>query len=274
MSAGVIADIAYAAQTGERPCYYANDHSLDTVVFDPHPMAIRDGRGLGTSLDREGFALIPHASAVSDFEDLDQVGRLHPDEIATLVQSLTGADHVAITGPGVLRFSEKSGRAGALNNSHPARFAHVDVSDATAQDFAARSNPKDMPPRRFAQYNIWRAFSGPPQDVPLALCDARTVEANDLLLADAIFDAKDAPLWSFESWVVAHNPAHAWHWFSDLTAQEVLVFKTHDSDPARAHCVPHVAFDHPACPADAPPRASIEMRVTAYWWGNDHDRNT
>ena len=110
---------------------------------------------------------------------------------------------------------------------------------------------------RFAQYNIWRAFSGMPQDVPLALCDARSVATDDLILADAIFDVGAPPHWSFESWIVAHSLTHEWFWFSDLTRDEVLIFKTNDSDPARAHCVPHVAFDHPNCPTDAPPRASI-----------------
>jgi hypothetical protein len=44
------------------------------------------------------------------------------------------------------------------------------------------------------------------------------------------------------------------------------VFKTNDSDPSRSHCVPHVAVDDHSCPPDAPPRMSIEMRGTAYWY--------
>jgi hypothetical protein len=266
MTASLSADIAYVARTGERPCFYANDHSLDTVIIEPHPMTIRNGRGGETSLDREGFVHTSHISAVGDFEDAAQIADIHASEITALIQSLSSADHVAVTGPGVLRFSEKSGRAGALNNSYPARFAHVDASDAAAHDFAARSDPGTRAIRRFVQFNIWRAFSGPPQDVPLALCDAQTVSRDDLIPADAIFDAGEPPHWSFESLVVAHNPAHRWHWFSDMTRDDVLVFKTHDSDPARAHCVPHVAFDHPTCPADAPARASIEMRAIAYWF--------
>jgi hypothetical protein len=31
--------------------------------------------------------------------------------------------------------------------------------------------------------------------------------------------------------------------------------------------VPHVAFDNPAAGAQAPPRASIEMRGIAFWFG-------
>jgi len=59
---------------------------------------------------------------------------------------------------------------------------------------------------------------------------------------------------------------HRWYWFPDMHPDEALVFKTHDSDRTRAHCVPHVAFDHSACPAHAAPRASIEMRALALWF--------
>jgi hypothetical protein len=169
--------------------------------------------------------------------------------------------------PGILRFSEKSAQSGALDNSRPARFAHVDLSDATAATFAHRAAPEGRKLARFVHYNVWRAISAPPQDVPLAVCDARSITARDLLLADAVFDTSGQPEWSFEGIVVAHHPAHRWHWFPDMTLSEALVFKTHDSDPARAHCVPHVAFDNPLCGPHTAPRASIEMRAIALWFG-------
>jgi hypothetical protein len=153
-----------------------------------------------------------------------------------------------------------------LNNSRPARFAHVDVSTATAHAFAVRSQPEGRSLMRFVHFNVWRALSVPPQDVPLAVCDARSVGAEDLLLADAVFDEVGKPDWSFEGLVVAHNPLHRWQYFSDMHVGEALIFKTYDSDPARARCVPHVAFDNPICPPDAPPRMSIEMRATAFWF--------
>ncbi|MCW3835661.1 CmcJ/NvfI family oxidoreductase [Sphingomonas canadensis] len=259
------AAINYVARTGERMRYFANDHSRDTVVVAAAPMAIADARDGGTTLDRQGFVLVRHVSAVTDFADAAAVAATHPDEIAGLLRRLTGADHVRVTGNGALRFAERSDLSGALDNSRPARFAHVDISDATAVQFSGRSAPEGRRIRRVAHYNVWRAISPPPQDVPLALCDARSVAPEDLIAADAIFDRPGHPDWSFEGLVVAHNPAHRWHWFSDLDRDQAVVFKTWDSDPAAAHCVPHVAFDNPDCPADAPPRASIEMRAIAYW---------
>jgi hypothetical protein len=259
--------INYVARSDVRPRYYANDHSRDVLEIDPKPMPILDARGGEFSLDVEGFCLVTHHSAVSDFTDSAQVWNIHRAEIASLIATISGADEVQVNAPGILRFSEKSGVAGSLNNSMPARFAHVDITDETASTFAARSAPNGKTIKRYAHFNIWRAFSGPPQDVPLALCDARSVSPDDLIVADAIFDEAGKPEWSFESWVVAHNPAHRWHWFSDMTIDEALIFKTNDSDAAYPHCVPHVAFDDPSCPADAPPRTSIEMRAIALWYG-------
>jgi hypothetical protein len=112
--------------------------------------------------------LYPHKSAVRDFRDRGELERIHIDEIRQLLLTVSGADQVAVTAPGVLRFGERSKESGAHNNSRPARFVHVDVSDATATSFYARSPPRERTARaRSAQYNVWRALSPPPQDVPL-----------------------------------------------------------------------------------------------------------
>lgn len=261
----VSAAMNYVAPMIARPRYHANDASRDILELDPRALEISDARGTGASLGVEGFELVGHVSAVKDFNDADVVRAVHGDEIAALVKRLSGADEVVVTSPGVLRFAEKSGKAGSLSNSRPARFIHVDISDATAAEFARRAMPEGRRARRFAHYNVWRAVSGPPQDVPLAVCDARSVATEDLVEADAVFDEPDKPEWSFVGLVVKHSPAHRWHYFRDMTPDEVLVFKTNDSDPAAPHCVPHCAFDDPTCPTDAPPRASIEMRAIAYW---------
>jgi hypothetical protein len=262
----MIAAIAYAARTDYRPRFHANDHSRDTVVIAPQEMTLTNGRAAVPGLDIEGFRLVPHVSRVADFREAGEVAADHPAEIEALLLAETGADVVVVTGPGVLRFSERSQQAGTLNNSYPARFAHVDVSDATAAMFAARSAPQGRAFTRAAAYNVWRTFSGAPQDVPLAVCDARSVDAADLILADAVFDAADQPEWSFEAQVVAHNRAHRWHWFADMSRDEVIIFKTHDSLAGVAHCVPHVAFDSPDATPEWHPRASIEMRAIAYWF--------
>jgi hypothetical protein len=263
----IAAAIAYAGRTVARPRYYANDHSRDVLDVVPVTMPVTDARGLTTTLDEAGFILVRHRSMVTDFADPGVVDAIHRHEVVEFVTGLSGADLVLVTSPGILRFSERSPRSGMLNNSHPARFAHVDVSATTAAGFARAAAPAGRPLARHAHYNVWRAISDPPQDVPLAVCDARTVATDDLIKADAVFDAPGRPEWSFEGLVVAHNPAHRWHWFPSMTRDEVIVFKTHDSDFSRAHAVPHVAFNDPSCGPQVAPRVSIEMRALALWFG-------
>jgi len=262
--------INYLGSMSVRPRFYANDHARDVLNLDPRVVRIEDLRRCspGPSLHAEGITLVSHRSAIPDFRDAQRVAQQHPAEIERLIAELSGADAVVVTGPGILRFAEKSPDSGRLNNSRPARFIHIDCSNPTALAFAKRSRPPQRAERirRFAHYNVWRVFSKPPQDVPLAVCDARSVAPEDLVPADAIFDVADQPEWSFESLLVRFNPLHRWCYFSNMTRDEALVFKTHDSAADEPSQVPHSAFDDPTCPQGVPPRSSIEMRATAYWF--------
>ena len=265
----VTGSLGFSEPMAARPKFHANDISRDVLNVVPRAVTIEDARHRATppSLDREGFCLRSHRSPVRDFRDPDEISRTHVEEIRQLLLAESGADHVQVNPTGVLRFGERSRDSGALNNSRPARFVHVDVSDTTAAKFYARSRPDNgREVRRSAQYNVWRVMTPPPQDVPLAVCDARSVSTTDLIAADAMFDRDGTIALSFEAWLLRHNPAQRWVYYSDMSRDEVLIFKTHDTDPGAAHCVPHGAFDDPGCPADALPRASIEMRGIAFWF--------
>ena len=121
----------------------------------------------------------------------------------------------------------------------------------------------------------WRTFSDPPQDWPLALCDARSVGAdegtrNTLHIVDQIPDEqtmlRDMP--DEDSLIAAaifhYNPKHRWWYFSNMTRDEVVLLKFHDSDRSRAMRVPHTAFCDPTF-ANAKPRHSIECRSFAFF---------
>lgn len=266
----VSGSVNYIGAMSERPRYHANDASRDVLTLDARTIRIVDARTVtpAPTLEREGITLVRHRSAVADFRDTAAVAAVHAAEIEGLIGELSQADRVVVSSPGVLRFGERSPDCGRLNNSRPARFVHIDVSDETAAAFAERSRPdaQGRRLRRFAHYNVWRVLTPPPQDVPLAVCDARSVAAQDRVEADAVFDNPGAPEWSFVGLVVRYNPAHRWLYYSNMTRDEALVFKTHDTDPAHPSHVPHSAFDDPSCPANVTPRSSIEMRAIAYWF--------
>lgn len=265
----VHAEVNYTGAMSTRPQFYANDQSRDRVTLEPRVVPIVDGRALPEppSLSREGIELFACRTAVAEFRDAAEVSRIYPAEIQDFMWKLTGADAVVVTGPAILRFGERSAEAGSRDNSRAARLVHIDTSDAAAEEFALAAAPKDPRAiRRVAQHNIWRTFSGPPQDVPLAVCDARSVMPSDIVPADAMFDQGGTIRMSFESLLVHYNSAHRWFFFSDMTPNEVLVFKRHDTDPSEPHHVPHSAFSDPRVPANCAPRASVEMRTIAYWF--------
>ena len=163
------AQIGYCERTEKRPYFYANAHEKDFVPLAPVEVEIADARGRDCSLDVEGFTLVRHRSAVADLTDLDEVQRTHSGEIDALLTNLTGCDHVAMTPMGILRFSERAGSNASHDNSHPARFVHVDMAKEAAAEARAKGAPEGREIARSAQYNVWRVLSPPPQDVPLGL---------------------------------------------------------------------------------------------------------
>jgi len=267
----VKAVINYTAQMAETPRYHACDHSRDVHVLDPQLMQIENlrERAAPPVLDQDGFALVKHASRVRDFLDADELRRVYTPEIEQLVCDVTGACAAVVVAAPFVRFAERSPLSGKFSNSIPARFVHIDYSEkrarAMAEQFFPQARGRLARLGRFAHYNIWRVLSAPPQDVPLAVCNARTVADADLVPALAVFDFPDVPVRTAESLVLRHNPAHRWSYFRDMTPDEALIFVTKESDPQRAHHVPHSAFDDPTCPPAAQPRSSIEIRAVAYY---------
>ena len=112
---------------------------------------------------------------------------------------------------------------------------------------------------------MWRAFSGPPQDVPLALCDARSVAPQDKQYCEITMKSATGDLLTWENITYYHNQAHRWWYCPDMTRDEAYVFRSFDSAPGHAEQVPHSAFVNESCPASAPPRASVEVRVFAFY---------
>ena len=90
----------------------------------------------------------------------------------------------------------------------------------------------------------------------LAVCDARSVAAGDLVAADIHYPGR-----SGEIHLVRHSPRQAWHYFDRMDRHEALVFKQYDSNPRVARFTPHAAFEHPHTPPGTPPRESIEARL-------------
>ena len=262
--------VYYAGDRVKRPRYFANDKSRDELDLRLHEVTVVDGRdGPAPGLAAEGFALVAAPTAVRNFRDDAEVDAVYAREVREIVARATGAALVLNTGKGVLRFAEGSPESGALNNSLPARFIHNDVSEPTARGFAQRAldarGEQLSDYAGFAYYNVWRPITPPPQDVPLAMLDTRTLDWDDLIEADAVFDVVGKPDFSFEGFLVRPNPAHRWVYFPQMAADEAVMFTTFGYRDGTPICVPHTGFDDPSVPPGTHPRASIEMRALAFF---------
>lgn len=249
--------------------------SVNTGTYRTYEMPVHDGRPIADrfTLDRNGFALVRHPTAVTDFTDKDEVARVYIPEVLAFVKEYTGADRV-VPQRAVLRRSADP----AENASQPqAANVHDDYSVAGARPAAEAAYRREFPDgpgyRRALITSLWRVFSPPPQDWPLGICDFESVGAdeglnNRLYFVDRIPDdlyaemPDDAP--GISGFEFLHNPDHRWWYFPGMTREEILFFKLNDSDESRAWRVPHTAFfDRTAAATE--PRHSIEFRTIAYF---------
>lgn len=262
---------------GEPLVFVTEDEGLSTMVTRPgQTMWIHDVRGTPTSIDREGFELLSHTSTVANFDLIEEdaeTDKLYIDEMTDLVKRVTGAPIVVMQGGGKKRYGQSAkDKLAGLKNALPALYPHGDTTERSAPMLAgmiASFVPGlDLDTvSRWAHINLWRPITPPPHDYPLAVCDARTTAPGDPVpvVARTETRAKGPGTFDFETHGYIYNPDHYWCYFSDMTPEEVLMFKTHDTDYARAHQVAHTAFLNPLCPPGSPTRGSVEMRAFVAW---------
>jgi len=275
---GVRATLNYLAPGSARNrLYVAPGDYLATARYEPRTVRIDSGRACREefTLDRTGFTLLDHRSAVADLSDTARLDEVYTPEALDLVRQLTGADHAVSLG-WMLRRSAPD-RNGALP---PAPDVHVDLhTTAIARRYAEVHAKSPLPGRAYrrAVYtSLWRAFSPPPQDWPLALCDYRSVDdaegspnllfrVGSLPAPDEAADADDDSEAESAASVFGYRPAHRWWYFPGMHAGEAVVIKLHDTDHSVAWRAPHTSF-HDATATGAHPRESIELRSVAFFW--------
>ena len=265
----VEAQVRYLSPMLERPSFHPGDSSRTNLALEDRDISIRDMRPVQDmlSLDREGFVLVHHSSAVSDFRNADQIRDVYRHEVAELITSLTGATKVVVAERALSRLGERSADFGARGTTYALRMIHTDYTPNSGPGFVSSMlTPEEMRywrGRRAAGFSVWRAVSEPPHDMPLAVCDATSIEDADLMPADVTITRPDGDDITWEGGFLRHNPLHRWGYFSNMRRDEALVFKMCDSDARRAEQVFHTAFDDPSAPADAAPRESVDIRAVA-----------
>ena len=261
------------------------EHS--TGRYEDHEVTVRDARDIRKriGLHTHGFVLADHVSAIVDFRDKAEVEASYQAEACDLVQWLTGASRVVARGwmvrtSGDLPKVEKvAGYQHYGGVQPPAGEVHVDFTRETAHRVAENTYRTAFPGgpgySRFIATSLWRTFSPPPQDCPLALCDGRSLAddegvRNTLHIVDEMPSEEDMvrPMEGEDERLAAsvfrHSPAHRWWYFSNMHRDEALLFKFFDSDQSVAWRCPHTAFWDQSLPG-AQVRESIEFRSIAYF---------
>ncbi len=265
----VEAALNYLVDTGEKPRVFVapigtGEHQR-TGTYADFSAAIKNGRKLTPppSLDREGFALTRHATAVRDFYDEDEVKSVYYPEMGRLVKAATGAEHVLV-------FDHNrridGGRAQAVEGVRPGvRRVHNDYTAKSGpQRVRDLLDPAEAEARlkgRVAVVNVWRPIRGPVETAPLALADARSVAPKDLVATDLVYSDRVGEIYE-----ATYNRAQRWYYFPKMERTEALLIKGYDSETdGRARFTPHTAFDDPTTPKGAAPRESIEVRTLAFF---------
>lgn len=225
-------------------------------------------RAPAASLDREGFALTRHATAVRDFGDPAEVETVYYPETASLLRRETGASSVVVFDHN-LRLDgggTGGGTGGAIGGDRqpPVRQVHNDYTEASAARRAADLIGAEAlaQARRFAIVNVWRPIRGPVLTAPLALADARSVAPEDLVAVDLVYPDRTGEIYH-----AAWSPHHRWVHYPRMARDEALLIKGHDSlahaslGVSRVPFALHSAFDDPTTPPGAAPRESIEVRA-------------
>jgi hypothetical protein len=264
----VNARLTYLAASTPRPVNYAYDPPAGVPSrsgqYVQHRVAIRNGREVLSelSLDTSGFMLTPHETAVKDFYDSDEVRSVYYSEVERLLKRVTGAERVLIfdhvvRNPVLAERGEKGVRG-------PAKIVHNDYSLKSAPRRVRDHLPEEadrLLRNRVAEINVWRPIRGPIESSPLALCDARSLSAEDIVPADLVYRDRVGETYGF-----LYNPKHRWYYFPHLERNEAILLKCYDSaDDGRARFTAHTSFEDPTSPPNAAPRESIEVRSLIFF---------
>lgn len=267
MAGNIEGEIVYYRPPQPLPPEARPDFESLPLAGERMPITDMRGREPEFSVDRQGFAIADAPTAVKDFHDPEEVARVYVSEVDELLRRVTGCRSTVLSSPGLVRVSRRAA-VRPEGATHTGNFAHADYSFSSGEQFLRRVLAPEEAERRLKQrwsmYNVWRAFSPPPQDVPLALCDARTVKPADIQNCTITLGRPGFQM-TWENTAYRHSPDHQWFYCSDMTRDEAFVFRSYDSDPRFKGHVPHTAFEDPTCPDTAVPRASLEIRMLAFW---------
>ncbi len=223
----VVAPLNFLAPMAEKPVAYNYEPPpgvpVRTGKSEEHRVTIRDARPLinQLSLDKEGFVLLHHQSAVKNFYDEDEIKSVYYPECERVMKEATGAARV-VAFDHIVRNAAMAALEGSCIKI-PAKRVH--------NDYTAWSSPKrvrdlmgdeaeELLKHRFAIINLWRPIRGPVLESPLTLCDAQSLAEEDLVASDLRYPDRTG-----ETYAITYNPNQRYYYFPKMQPDEPVLIR-------------------------------------------------
>jgi hypothetical protein len=266
----VRATLNYSVDNGVPPDYYFYEPDpavkLNPPGTDAHEVDIHDGWPLvrSFSADREGFELHPFDARFDQFDDDASLKSVFYRQIVEFVMQHTGAKRVEVFDHTIRKRLPADLKAQTTVQRPAVLLVHSDYTVASGPQRVRDLLPdqaEGLLQRRVAFYNVWKPLYRRVEELPLAMCDATTHAAADMLRMELKYRERTG-----EIYVMRWSPKHRWVYFPQMEATQALLLKTYDSETdGRARFMGHSAFEDPSTLPDAPRRESIEVRTMAFF---------
>jgi hypothetical protein len=263
----IVAPLNFLAPMAEKPVAYNYEPPPGTPMRTgsnvEFQVPIRDARPLTSelSLDKEGFVLRHHQTAVANFYDEEQIRSVYYPECERVMKEATGAVRV-VAFDHIVRNAAMSAKDKTVKI--PAKRVHNDYTAWSApqrvRDLMG-GEAEELLKHRFAINNLWRPIRGPVLDSPLTLCDAQSLSEENLVASDLKYPDRTG-----ETYAITYNPSQRYYYFPKMQADEAVLIRCYDSaQHGAARFSAHTGFDDPTTPRDAPPRESLEVRMLVFY---------
>ncbi len=264
----VVAPLNFLVPMAEKPVAYNYEPPPGvpqrTGRGEEHWVRIRDARPLigRLSLDKEGFVLLRHQTAMTNFYNEEEIKSVYYPECERVMREATGAVRVVAFDHIVRNAAVAAIKGSAIKM--PAKRVHNDYtawsSPQRVRDLMG-AEAEELLENRFAIINLWRPIRGPLLESPLALCDAESLAEENLIANDLKYPDRTG-----ETYSITYNPDQRYYYFPKMQPDEAVLIRCFDSALKGPHRFSaHTGFDDPESPADAPPRESIEVRTLVFF---------
>ncbi|KAK4206324.1 hypothetical protein QBC37DRAFT_459795 [Rhypophila decipiens] len=237
------------------------------LIFDKRRVAFGDARGREDvfTLDKNGFCFVKMPDLNIDLHDTQALRSVFIADMEKWLKNMFQADMVQVFDYTLRQVKPLGYRYNDVEPRPPANAAHIDQTpNAAARRLTLHQheNLTELYKGRVQLVNVWRALNGPLDDSLLSVCDARTIESEDLMAHDLVF-----PHYVGENFQLKHNPKQRWYFLNGMQANEAILFKNFDSmTDGRARLCPHGSFrrEPPKLDEKQIMRASIEIRAIIF----------